>query len=105
MTFAVDWAFKTNDLSNSLMASSFTVLSLRLTKGSTTNLLLAEINRPPGRSPGLSKVPSFKHVVGWNIAVHAVSAYRASTYLVPAFPTHSTSFSPYFSYPQRRNVY
>ena len=33
-------------------------------------------------SSGLSKVPLFKHAVGRNIALHAVSASRVSTYLV-----------------------
>ena len=34
-----------------------------------------------------------KPVVGRNIALHAVPVYMASTYLVSAFPAHSTSFS------------
>ena len=47
-----------------------------------------------------------KPVVGHNIiALHAVPAYGASTYLVSAFPAHSTSISPKFSNPQRCNVY
>ena len=40
-----------------------------------------------------------------NIAFHVVPAYRASTYLVSAFPAHSTSFSQNFCSPQRWNVY
>ena len=32
-------------------------------------------------------------------------AYRASTYLVSAFPAHSTSLSPNLSHPQRCDVY
>ena len=37
-----------------------------------------------------------KPVVGQSIALHALSAYRASTYLVSAFLAHLTSFSPNF---------
>ena len=40
-----------------------------------------------------------KPVVSQNIALHAVPAYRASAYLVSAFPTHSTSFSPNLVFP------
>ena len=65
----------------------------------------AEIKGPPGGNPGLSKVPSFsKPIVGEKIALHAVPAYRDSTYLVSAFPAHSTSFYPNFSNPQQWNV-
>ena len=55
--------------------------------------------------PGLSKVPFFsKPVVGPNIALLAVPAYRDSTDIVFAFPVHSTSFPPNLSNPQRLNV-
>ena len=50
---------------------------------------------------GYQRFPLSKAVVGQNIAVHAVPAYRASTYLVSAFPVHSASFSTNFSNPQR----
>ena len=56
----------------------------------------AEIKGPEPRP----RVPLSKPVVGYSIALHAVPAYRASTYLVPAFPAHSTSFSPNFFNPQ-----
>ena len=46
-----------------------------------------------------------KPVVGQNTALHAVPAYRASTYLVSAYPAHSTLFSPNFSNPQRWKTY
>ena len=46
---------------------------------------------------GYQKFPLSKSVVGQNIAVQAVSAYKASTNLVSTFPAHSTSFSPNFS--------
>ena len=39
------------------------------------------------------------------LALHAVPAYRASTYPVSAFPAHSTSFSLRFFSPQWWNVY
>ena len=43
------------------------------------------------------RFPLSEPVVGQNIALHAVSAYRvSSTYLVSAFLAHSTSFSPKF---------
>ena len=42
---------------------------------------------------GYHRFPISKPVVGQNIALHAVPAYRACTYLVSAIPAHSTSFS------------
>ena len=43
------------------------------------------------------RFPFSKLAVGQSIALYAVPAYRASTYLVSAaFPAHSTSFSPNF---------
>ena len=44
-----------------------------------------------GGSPGLSKVPFSKPLVGPNIALHAVPAYRASTFSISAFPASSIS--------------
>ena len=44
-------------------------------------------------------------VVGPNIALLAMPAYRASTYQVSAFAAHSTSFSPNLSNPQPWNMY
>ena len=46
---------------------------------------------------GCKRFPFSKPVAGQNIALHAMSVYRAFTYLVSAFPAHSTSFSPNFS--------
>ena len=54
---------------------------------------------------GYQRFPLSKSMVGQNIAVHAVPAYMASTYLVSAFPAHSTSFSLNVSILQRWNVY
>ena len=51
------------------------------------------------------RFPFSKPVEGPNIALHAVPAYRAPTYLVFAFPAHSTSVLPNFSNPQPWNVY
>ena len=48
---------------------------------------------------GYQRFPLSKHAVGQNIAVHAVPAYRASTYLVSAFLAHSTLFYPLMSRP------
>ena len=48
----------------------------------------AEIKYPPG----LSRFPLSKLAVGQNTASHAVPAYRASTYIVYAFPAHSFIF-------------
>ena len=50
---------------------------------------------------GYRRFPLSKHV-SLNIALRAVLAYRASTYLdlVTAFLAHSTSFSPNFHKPQ-----
>ena len=66
---------------------------------------------PHGGTQGLSKVPCLteeeerfplsKPVVGQNIALHAVPAYRTSTYLVSAFAAHSISCSPNVSTPYR----
>ena len=54
-------------------------------------------NSPPPTSwwgaQGYQRFPApYKPVVDPNIALHAVPAYRASTYLVSAFPALSTSF-------------
>ena len=54
---------------------------------------------------GYQRFPLSKPVVGRNIALHDMPTYMASTYLVSAFPAHSTSFSPNVSNPQRWNVY
>ena len=54
---------------------------------------------------GYQQFPLFKPVVGQNTASHAVPVYRASTYLVSAFPAHSTSFSLKFNPQWRMNVY
>ena len=51
------------------------------------------------------RFPRSKPVVGQNIALHAVPAYRVSKYVVSAFPVHSTSFSASFSSPERWNEY
>ena len=61
-----------------------------------------EIYPLPSSSPlvgarGYQRFPLSKSVVAPNLALHAVPAYRASTYLVSAFPAHSTSFPPDFS--------
>ena len=53
---------------------------------------MQKLMAPNGGSEGYRRFPLSKPVVGRNIALHAVSAYRASTYLVSAFPAHSTSF-------------
>ena len=55
---------------------------------------------------GYQRFPLSKPVIGQTIALHAVCAYRASTYLVSAFPAHSISCSPNFSNPRafRRDV-
>ena len=45
---------------------------------------------------GHQRFPLSKPVVSPSIALHAVPAYGASTYLVSAFPAHSTSFFPNF---------
>ena len=50
---------------------------------------------------GYESVPISKPVVGQNIALHAMPAYRASTYLVSVFTAHSTSFSPNVVNPQQ----
>ena len=39
------------------------------------------------------RFPLSKPLVGQNLALDAVSAYRAYTYIVSAFPAHSTSLS------------
>ena len=52
---------------------------------------------------GYQRFPLSKPAVGKNIALHALSAYRVSTYLISAYPTRSTSFSPNFSNPERWN--
>ena len=53
---------------------------------------------------GYEWFPLSKPVVGQNIALHAVPAYRVSTYLVSAFLAHySTSFSPNFFNLQQSN--
>ena len=41
---------------------------------------------------GYQRLPLSKPVVGRNVVVHAVPAYRASTYLVTAFPAHPLHF-------------
>ena len=43
-------------------------------------------------SEGCQRFPFSKPVVGQSIALHAVPAYRASTYVLSAFPAHSTYF-------------
>ena len=61
--------------------------------------------RPPYGSPGLRpRFPLPKPVGGPNIALHAVFAFMASssTYLVTAFPAHSTSF--FSKFPQSSTV-
>ena len=45
---------------------------------------------------GYQRFPLSKPVVGPNTPVYAIPAYRESAYIVSAFPTHSTSFSPKF---------
>ena len=50
------------------------------------------------RLQSLGRFPFSKSVVGQDIALHAVPADRASTYLVSAFPAHPTSFSPNLGY-------
>ena len=69
----------------------------------------AEIKCPPPLLPvgaqGYQTFPLYKPVVGRNIALRAVPAYRASTYLVSVSPAHSTSFSLSFFNPQLWNVY
>ena len=65
----------------------------------------AEIKAPLPHLVGAQGYQKFclsKPVVGRNIAFHAV--YRASTYLISAFPAHSTSFPPNFSNSQWWNV-
>ena len=56
--------------------------------------------RPPHPlvgAQGYQRLLLSKHEVGQNIVkLHAVPAYRASTYLVSAFLAHSTSFSAKF---------
>ena len=49
--------------------------------------------------PGLSKDAISMPVVGPNIALYAVPAHRASTYILSSFSAHSTSFSPISSIP------
>ena len=62
--------------------------------------------RPPWRGvQGYQMFPFYTPVVGQSIDLHVVPAYRASTYIVSAFPAHSTSFSTNLSNPQQRNVY
>ena len=67
----------------------------------------AEIEPPPPMlgAQGYQMFPISKTVVGPNIAVYAAPTYKAYTYLVSAFPAHSTSFSPNVSNPQRWNVH
>ena len=65
----------------------------------------AEIKCPPGGgTQGYQTFPLSEPVVGRNTALHAASAYMASTYLDYAFPAHSTSFSLNVFNPQRWNV-
>ena len=59
---------------------------------------------PPTCQKGYQKFPLSKLVVGQYIALHAVPAYRAFTYLVSGFLAHSTSFSLNFFNPQWWNV-
>ena len=47
------------------------------------------------------RFPLSKPVVSRIVALHAVPVYRASTYVVSAFPAHSTSFGLDFFNPQR----
>ena len=50
----------------------------------------AEIKGPLVGAQGYQRFPLSKPAVGWNVGLHAVPVYRASTYLVSAFPAHST---------------
>ena len=54
-------------------------------------------------SQGLERFPLSKPVVGRNIDLHVASAYRASTYLVSAFPAH-TFFFFFFCVPPQEGV-
>ena len=68
--------------------------------------LMQILNAPLVGAQGYQRFPIFMPVVGHiYIALYAVAAYRASTYLGSAFPAHSTSFSLNFFYLQQWNVY
>ena len=54
---------------------------------------MQKLRAPLVRTQGCQRFPLSKPAAGQNIALHAVPAYRASTYQVSAFPTHSASFS------------
>ena len=43
---------------------------------------------------GYQRIPLYKPEVEIRLAQHALPAARASSLLIPAFPVHSTSFSP-----------
>ena len=63
---------------------------------------MQKLRAPLVGAQGYQKFPLSKPVVGQNIALHVVPAYWVSTYLVSAFPAHSTS-SPNFSNAQQWN--
>ena len=50
------------------------------------------------------KIIDVKELAARCIALHAVPAYRACTYLASVFPAPSTSFSSNFSNPQRWEI-
>ena len=53
---------------------------------------MQKLNTPLVEAQGYQQFPLSMPVVGRNIALHAVPAYRSSPYLVSAFQAHSTSF-------------
>ena len=55
---------------------------------------MQKLRAPLVGAQGYQGFPLSKPVVGPNIALNAAPAYRAYTYLVSAFPAHSTSCSP-----------
>ena len=68
---------------------------------------MQKLRVPVVGAEGCQRIPLSKPVVGSNIDLHALSAYKASFYLPigSAFPAHSTSFSLNFFNPQGWNVY
>ena len=53
---------------------------------------MQKLRAPLVGSEGCQRFPFSKPVVGQSIALHAVPAYRASTYVLSAFPARSTYF-------------
>ena len=74
---------------------SFDVIDLKLCMidircGGVPRMQILSAPPPLVGAQGYQRFPLSKPAVGWNVGLHAVPVYRASTYLVSAFPAHST---------------